>query len=364
MNLRARWAIGLLIGAPIAAFGCGSSSGGGTPGGSSGGGASSGSGETSSGSGTSSGGGGGSGFQSGSGVTGSGASESGGSSSGTVTSSGAGTGDDSGSAPGDDGSVATDTDSGSPPPSGDSGAPPACVKGATKAAEVVVIGDSYLNVGHIGPDLTMDAMAMWRRYDFAGAAMNYGSGDLNIPYQYLTEAIGASPDIKVVVMDGGGNDILVDNHSCLSSATISSTCMTAVDNANAKGKSLMQSMVKNGVEHIVYFYYPHLDPTGGGLLTTPAPGVNVLLDYARPQVEMTCCGAAFTSTATNYSCRGNTVGTDCVFVDLNPIFAGHQSEASASTYWFQSDNVHPNDMGGSAAAAAIWKTMQDDCVAQ
>jgi len=363
MNLRARWAIGLLIGAPFAAFGCGSSSGGGTtPGGSSGGGASSGSGETGSGS-SSSGGGGGSGFQSGSGTTGSGTGAGGGgSSSGTVTSSGANTGDDSGSAPGDDGSVATDTDSGSPPPALDSG-PPACVKG-TPAAEVIVIGDSYLNVGHIGPDLTMDAMAMWRRYDFAGAAMNYGSGDLNIPYQYQTEAIGANPDIKVVVMDGGGNDILVDNHSCLSSATISSTCMTAVDNANAKGKSLMQSMVKNGVEHIVYFYYPHLDPTGGGLLTTPAPGVNVLLDYARPQVEMTCCGASFTSTATNYSCRGNTVGTDCVFVDLNPIFAGHQSEASASTYWFQDDNVHPNDMGGSAAAAAIWKTMQDDCIAQ
>jgi hypothetical protein len=241
-------------------------------------------------------------------------------------------------------------------------APPACVKGDTKADEVIMLGDSYMDIGHIGPDIMSDAMAMYRHYYLAGSAMNYGSGALNIPHQYevqaMTDTSVAMPkDIKVVIMDGGGNDVLIDNEECLTTAPLTTTCTTAIDGTLAKAKSLLQEMAKNGVQHIVYYFYPQLDPKG-------RPGVNLSLEYALPKAEELCCGSSFTSSSTNYSCRGNVSGTDCIMIDPTPAFQGHNVEADPSTYWFQGDNIHPDAMGGTVLAGLVWKTMQDDCIAQ
>ena len=75
-----------------------------------------------------------------------------------------------------------------------------------------MLGDSYMDIGHVGPTIQMDASATYRTYYLAGAALNYGSGQLNIPYQFDSMAVPASSDIKVVITDGGGNDILIDNN--------------------------------------------------------------------------------------------------------------------------------------------------------
>jgi hypothetical protein len=234
------------------------------------------------------------------------------------------------------------------------------VKGQVKANEVVMIGDSYMSgapYGVVGQDIVADSKQNWTRlYYFPGSAMNYGSGDLNIPYQFETEAEGASSDIKVVIMDGGGNDVLIDNRGCLT--TVDSTCTSAVDMAIARAQTLLKEMVSKGVEHIVYFYYPHLSTAGGGLLPTPAPGVNMVDDYALAKQEEFCCGASFTSSTTNYSCRGNGPGADCVMVDTIPAFTGHITD------YIQSDDVHPNAMGSQVIADLVWNTMVQDCIAQ
>jgi hypothetical protein len=230
--------------------------------------------------------------------------------------------------------------------------------------EVVMIGDSYMSgspYGQIGQDVVADSKQNWTRlYYFPGSAMNYGSGDLNIPYQYETEALGASKDIKVVVMDGGGNDVLIDNRGCLT--TVDSTCTSAIDMTLARGTALMKEMATGGVQHIVYMYYPHLSTAGGGLLPTPAPGVNMALDYALPKLEESCCGASFISTMTNYSCRGNGPGTDCVVIDTVPAVTGHLYTDPVP--YIQSDNVHPNAMGSQVIADLIWNAMVQYCIAQ
>ncbi|MGO9836108.1 MAG: hypothetical protein ACLP1X_18045, partial [Polyangiaceae bacterium] len=96
-------------------------------------------------------------------------------------------------------------------------------------------------------------------------------------------------------------------------------------------------------------------------LLTPAPTVNDTLDYAYPLAESVCCGAAFTSTATNYYCTGQPVpgsNTKCVFVDTRPAFEGHIAD------YIKSDNVHPTPVGAQVIANLVWNAMKANCIAQ
>jgi hypothetical protein len=362
MNRRANVVIGVLMGGALVVTGCGSTSTtSGTPGGGNGGSLS----NSSSGGSTSSGSGGGSSG----GETGSsgGSSETGSSGGVSSTSSSNGGSGSSGSGGGQSSGTMTTSSGGD----GGSTGTPACVKGDTMLNETIMLGDSYLDPlnGNVGPTLVSVSMQSWTRlYYHSGAAMVNGSGTLNIPWQYDgmpsnvgTYALGDTSvpmpkDVKVVIMDGGGNDVLIDQRSCLT--MVDATCTAAIDKSLARGLSLMQEMAGNGVKHIVYFYYPHLSTAGGGLLPTPAPTVNQADDYALPKLETNCCGASFTSTTTNYSCRGNGPGTDYVVIDTIPAFNGHTAD------YIQSDMVHPNAMGAKVIADLVWNTMMNYCIAQ
>jgi hypothetical protein len=168
-------------------------------------------------------------------------------------------------------------------------------------------------------------------------------------------------DIKVVIMDGGGNDVLIDNQNCMTDSMPppgDTACATAIQGTIDRAKSLLMEAASDGVKQIVYFFYPHLDPAGGGILPTPAPQVNATLDYAYPLAEQVCCGSSFTSTATNYSCSGNATGAQCIFIDTRPAFEGHIAD------YIKSDHVHPTPAGSQVIADLIWAAMQKYCVAQ
>ncbi|HEX4445720.1 MAG TPA: SGNH/GDSL hydrolase family protein [Polyangiaceae bacterium] len=240
-------------------------------------------------------------------------------------------------------------------------------------SKVVMLGDSYLdpNYGNVGNNIFADAQAAgslaanttYRHYYLAGAAMNNGAGLLNIPYQYdsgaKTDLAVSNPaDIDVIVMDGGGNDVLIDQQSCLTAGPTQAACANAITATVARTKSLWQEMAKDGVKHIVYFFYPHLDPAGGGLLPTPSPYVNTTDDYSAPLYQQICCGSTFTPTASANTCSGNAPGTDCVYIDTRPAYDGHQTD------WILSDHVHPNAMGSKVIADLVWKAMTAHCIAQ
>jgi hypothetical protein len=255
--------------------------------------------------------------------------------------------------------------------------PPSCVKGQVPPNKVVMIGDSYLDYpawSNVAPDLFTDARnagslganAQYREYQLGGAAMNYGTLNLNIPYQYETTAKGdvayTNPaDIDTIIMDGGGNDVIIDNQECLTSSTAptgSDACSMAIEGTLNRAQTLLAEMSTDGVKHIVYFFYPHLDPAGGGLLPTPSPEVNVTLDYAYPKAAQICCGTPFTGTATNYACSGLVNGTQCVFIDTRPAFEGHIAD------YIKPDHVHPTPAGAQVIADLIWGAMTNYCIAQ
>ncbi|MGO9834030.1 MAG: hypothetical protein ACLP1X_07445 [Polyangiaceae bacterium] len=346
--------VAFLVAMPGATVSCGSSptdsgsiGGGGSGGGASGAGGSGGSTASS---------GGGSGGSSGS-------SES--SSSGSGGSSGATTsGDDGGGSSG--GSSGSGSGSGSDASAGSSSGAAPCVKGQVKDDEVVMIGDSYMDLGNVGPTIMMDANnATYRHYYLAGSALNYGSVNLNIPYQFDTlaetdTAVSDPTDIKVVIMDGGGNDVLIDNSQCLTTPVAGDTsCHTAINASVARGQQLEMDMAGKGVQHIVYYFYPDLDPTVSGHQYAGA-----WVDYAYPLGAAACCGSANVPASGDLSCRGNAQGTDCIWIDTRPLFVGHNDHTDASTYWFMSDNIHPTQPGATAIAAKVWAKMQEYCIAQ
>jgi lysophospholipase L1-like esterase len=236
-------------------------------------------------------------------------------------------------------------------------------------SEVVMLGDSYLDPawGNVGPTLMTEANAMYRHYYIGGASLAWGNPNTQffIPYQFdpmaLTDVALMNPsDIKVVIMDGGGNDVLIGNTSCETMAPPANTsCVTTVENAVDEAHTKMQEMAQKGVQSVVFFFYPHLSTAGGGILQTPAPAVNDTLDYAYPKAEQICCGSSFASSPTNYSCAGQPVpGMTCVFIDTRPAFEGHLAD------YIKSDNVHPTQAGAQVIAGLIWTQMQSHCIAQ
>jgi hypothetical protein len=238
-----------------------------------------------------------------------------------------------------------------------------------------MIGDSYLDPSFSNAALDLFAAAQmagslpanttYRHYYLGGAAMNNGSLGLNIPFQYenqaKTDLLVMSPaNIDTIIMDGGGNDVLIDQQSCMTSPPPGNTaCEMAVQGAVNRAGSLLQEMAHDGVKHIIYFFYPHLDPAGGGILPTPAPDVNVTLDYAYPLAEKVCCGTTFTATTSAYTCKGMTSGTECIFIDTRPAFEGHVADYIKTT-----DHVHPTPAGAQVIADSIWNTMVANCIAQ
>lgn len=221
-----------------------------------------------------------------------------------------------------------------------------------KASQVVLLGDSYVNwVSHTFPtDLNNLAGQTFRLYAVGGFSM--GSGGIGLIPPEFDQALAADPDIKTVVMTGGGNDILIpdtfqfpNGGNCKNDLNAPNIpdCQKIVQKALDAATTLMKHGADAGVQDVVYFFYPHV-PEGtliGGLHP------NAMLDYAYPKVKDLC--------ATAYSITGGRL--TCHFVDMNPVFQGHPE-------YFVAGDIHPNTQGSAAMAKAVWTTMQNDCIAQ
>jgi hypothetical protein len=200
----------------------------------------------------------------------------------------------------------------------------ACTKGQTKPSEVILIGDSFIALNHSITNALQDlarqggvlkANEKYREVAVSGTTLAGNAGN-NIPNQYANAV--AQSAVKVVLMDGGGNDCLINQNG---------------DAAVAPAQALFQNMAQKGTEKVVYFFYP--DPFGNNNLKS-------CLDGLRPKMKQMC---------------DSLTKPKCYFLDLRPTWTDHRDYAEA-------DGIHPTVAGGTATAAVIWKTMQDNCVAQ
>jgi hypothetical protein len=207
-----------------------------------------------------------------------------------------------------------------------------------------MIGDSYPALsGEIAKHLeslatTAGALAssdMYRTEYRSGANMVGGTVMPNIPAQF-TKAVTDNPDIKYVIMDGGGNDILLSNPQCITTQPPpqSANCVTVINDAIAAATTLFGAMKSAGVKSVIYYFYPHLPTTGKQY-------VNTTMDYAYPLVQMACAMAPL----------------PCYFIDTRPAFEGHPE-------YIGPDNIHPTTAGSDVIAGLIWGVMQQQCIAQ
>jgi hypothetical protein len=178
-----------------------------------------------------------------------------------------------------------------------------------------------------------------------------GSGGIGLIPPTFDDAVAEDPDIKAVVMDGGGNDILVpdpkweggDECKNREDAATVKVCQDIVQTAMDAATGLMMKAADKGVKDVVFFFYPHVpEPT---LIGGDHP--NKMLDYSLPLVEKACADA---ETMTDGKLR-------CHFVDTVPLFEG-KPELFAPT------DIHENSDGSKVIANAIWQTMKDACIAQ
>ena len=216
-----------------------------------------------------------------------------------------------------------------------------CLK---KPSQVVFLGDSYVNYivahpelnGLVAGDAIKDGALMtgqnYRDYAVPGATMAAASA-IMIPPQW-PQAVMADPDIKVVIMDGGGNDVLISNPQCKAAGSQNNTtCQQVVANTVMAVGNLIDQFQKAGVVDLIYFFYPHV-PTGGADIA----------DYAWTRLQ----NSAKVLTTDKFRMQ---------VVDLVPLFNGHPE------YVF-SDQIHATAAGEQVIADAIYKVMKDSCIAQ
>jgi hypothetical protein len=101
----------------------------------------------------------------------------------------------------------------------------------------------------------------------------------------------------------------------------------------AGADALFQTMSDDGVEHVVFFFYP--DYVGDAR-------IKAMIDALRPLLEERCLNAPL----------------PCHWLDLRPTFAGRYDE------YVLPDGRNPTSAGALASAEAIWSVMQQRCVAQ
>jgi Cys-rich repeat protein len=238
--------------------------------------------------------------------------------------------------------------------SGTSSGLSACI--SNPGAQVAILGDSFVT-GATSPQLQpelatkIQTAIQYGNFAVAGAAMASGGMSGLISTQ-LQQALAAHPQLKLLIMDGGDNDLLACNATQFAGcqtdcgatgATQHQECKDIVAAATTSFGQVLTTATNAGIKDIVYFSYPHLPQNNGGY--------DEILDYANSQFQQVCDGALQTT--------GGKLA--CHFVDLVQPFiqaGGDRNPANFTT------PTAPSAAGQNIIATQIANTMQSACLGQ
>ncbi|MCP5324846.1 MAG: SGNH/GDSL hydrolase family protein [Oceanospirillaceae bacterium] len=204
--------------------------------------------------------------------------------------------------------------------------------------QVITVGDSIFDLSNeIQINLESFAGQTFRKYTKSGAELSGGSVAQSVVDQYA-EAKADNSAITTVVMDGGGNDILIpvislaDPYGCKTNifrSDISSNCKALIDDVYVEAVNLLNSMDNDGVQNVVYLGYYHTKNAFYNNLGALAKAV----DYGDLRLAQAC----------------NNSTVNCTFLDPRSLIVNSDINA---------DGIHPNSSGSLKLANLIWPTLQ------
>lgn len=208
--------------------------------------------------------------------------------------------------------------------------PPACTATDVAANQIVVMGDSLLELSGFADEFeavttAQGALSTGDHYrDYASATMSFlAEGQFSLATQYTSAR--ADGTTRVVIMNGGATDML--QNPCAGALT---DACPEVQAALRGAERLFERMFEDGVEHVVYLSYPY--PRGNA-------GLRAGYDVLRPVMQNVCGKSPIA----------------CHFLDLRPVFQNHDE-------YIDADGIVFTKAGARATATALWDLMQTRCI--
>jgi hypothetical protein len=209
-------------------------------------------------------------------------------------------------------------------------APGVCPTPKLTPNQVLLIGDSFFANGHrvaaFLEELARQSGALLPGERYRDGSTLVGNTlallGTGIEDQYTTAS--AESPVGAVIMSAGGADLLIG--SC---DELTPECPLLVEAADA-AQALLARMSEEGVEHVVYAFYP--DPVNAEL--------RAKVDALRPLIASVCESSP----------------VPCHWIDLRPVF-----EDKYDSY-VEADGINPTPEGAQATALSIWETMGQACI--
>ncbi len=203
--------------------------------------------------------------------------------------------------------------------------------------QVVNIGDSIFALsGEIQDFLHAYAGQTFRRYAVSGAEITGGVLAPSVASQYNT-ARSDNPDIDIIFMDGGGNDILLpaiafDPYDCKTQwyewGKLSSSCKSFIDDIYVETVNLLNDMYADGVDHVIYQGYYYTKDTW----LMQLDDLEEAIDYGDVRLAQACQNSA----------------VNCTFIDPRSTIKDSD---------IKSDAIHPTTSGSQKLANLIWPVL-------
>ena len=161
--------------------------------------------------------------------------------------------------------------------------PPAHMdQGKGDGSDVIAIGDSWMNLGSTGIQQSL-IKASGQRYRTYGRG---GTRLLNevIPNQYES-AKRANPDIKTVVMTGGGNDIIQVPGLRDDCTAMGQMCAMVVGQILDRLTKLWDEMSADGVQDVLYVQYSNPEGNNVDFAQANGDGVKKRCESVKPPLR-------------------------------------------------------------------------------
>lgn len=197
--------------------------------------------------------------------------------------------------------------------------------------QVITLGDSIFDLSdELQGNLESYAGQTFRKYSLSGAQLYSGGIGVTPVVQQYADAKAYNDDIRTIVMNGGGNDILIpvlaqfDPYRCKTRwyqfGKLSAKCKNFIDDLYVEGVNILNDMNDDGVENIIYLGYYY---TKNALL--PLKSLKQAVDYGNNTLSRACTNS--TVACTFVDPRSSIVDRDIIIDGIHPASSGSRKLA-------------------------------------